>query len=128
VFGCFDGDRLISAASAYPWESSRIADLGVLTLPDVRGKGYARAVVQAINWHSRHQGYEPQYRCQLDNHASVSIRDMMGSILGAGFPVLPSPPDHFGKSQSGTDFEKTGARTFYARHRTPPCPARRSFL
>jgi predicted GNAT family acetyltransferase len=81
VFGCFDGDRLISAASAYPWESSRIADLGVLTLPDVRGKGYARAVVQAINWHSRHQGYEPQYRCQLDNHASVSLAKACGLTL-----------------------------------------------
>ena len=73
VFGCFDGDRVVSAASVYPWENSLIADLGVLTLPDVRGKGYARAVVQATNRHSRQQGYEPQYRCQLDNHASVSL-------------------------------------------------------
>jgi GNAT superfamily N-acetyltransferase len=62
VFGCFDGGRLVSAASAYPWENSRIADLGVLTLPDVRGKGYARSVVRAIDRHARQQGYEPQYR------------------------------------------------------------------
>lgn len=81
VFGCFDGDRLVSAASAYPWENSRIADLGVLTLSDVRGKGYARAVVQAINRHSRQQGYEPQYRCQLGNHASVSLAKACGLTL-----------------------------------------------
>ncbi len=81
VFGVFDGDHLVSAASAYPWENSRIADLGVLTLPDVRGKGYARAVVQAINRHSRQQGYEPQYRCQLDNHASVALAKACGLAL-----------------------------------------------
>ncbi|KQN90003.1 hypothetical protein ASE95_14875 [Sphingomonas sp. Leaf231] len=81
VFGCFDGDRLVSAASAYPWENSRIADLGVLTLPDVRGKGYARAVVQAINRYSRQQGYEPQYRCQLDKHASVALAKACGLTL-----------------------------------------------
>ena len=81
VFGCFDGDCLVSAASAYPWENSRIADLGVLTLPDVRGKGYARAVVQAINRYSRQQGYEPQYRCQLDNHASVALAKACGLTL-----------------------------------------------
>ncbi len=80
-FGCFDGDRLVSAASTYPWENSRIADLGVLTLPDVRGKGYARAVVQAINRYSRQQSYEPQYRCQLDNHASVALAKACGLTL-----------------------------------------------
>ena len=80
-FGCFDGDRLVSVASTYPWENSRITDLGVLTLPDVRGKGYARAVVQAINRHSRQHGYEPQYRCQLDNHASVALAKACGLTL-----------------------------------------------
>ncbi|MBB5712564.1 GNAT family N-acetyltransferase [Sphingomonas xinjiangensis] len=81
AFGYFDGDRLVSAASAYPWENSQIADIGVLTLPDVRGKGYARAVVQAIIRFSKRQGYEPQYRCQLDNHASVALAKACGLTL-----------------------------------------------
>ncbi|GAA3720448.1 GNAT family N-acetyltransferase [Sphingomonas cynarae] len=81
VFGCFDGDRLVSAASALPWQNSRIADLGVLTLSDVRGKGYARAVVEAISRHSRQQDYEPQYRCQLDNHGSVALAKACGLTL-----------------------------------------------
>jgi len=34
VFGCYDGDRLVSAASAILWSDSPVADLGVLTLPD----------------------------------------------------------------------------------------------
>lgn len=73
VFGCFDGNRLVCAASMNLWDDSPIADLGVLTLPDARGKGFARAVVGAINRFSRQQGYEPQYRCQLDNLASVAL-------------------------------------------------------
>jgi GNAT superfamily N-acetyltransferase len=81
AFGCFDGDRLVSAASAYPWENSPIADIGVLTLPEVRGKGLARAVAQAIIRFSRRQGYEPQYRSQLDNHASVALAKACGLTL-----------------------------------------------
>ncbi|WP_267432907.1 GNAT family N-acetyltransferase [Sphingomonas sp. GM_Shp_1] len=73
VFGCFDGMRLVSAASAYLWTDSPMADLGVLTLPEARGRGYARAVVQAISGFARSHGYEPQYRCQLDNHPSIGL-------------------------------------------------------
>lgn len=81
VFGCFDGDRLISAASAILWENSPFADLGVLTLPDARGKGAARAVVLAILDFVRSQGLEPQYRCQIDNAASVALAKACGLRL-----------------------------------------------
>ncbi len=81
VFGWFDGDRLVSAASLTLWNDSPIADLGVLTLADARGKGFARAVVEAINRYARAQGYEPQYRCQLDNHASVALARSCGLAL-----------------------------------------------
>lgn len=81
VFGQFEGDRLISAASLYPWKDSVIVDLGVLTLPEARGKGYGRAVVQAINLYARQQGREPQYRCQRDNHASVALAQSCGLRL-----------------------------------------------
>jgi len=81
VFGCFDGDRLVSVASAYPWENAPVADLGVLTLPDVRGRGFARAVVLTISDFSRREGYEPQYRCQLDNLASVALAKSCGFAL-----------------------------------------------
>ncbi len=81
VFGCFDGDRLVSAASAYPWENAPVADMGVLTLPDVRGRGFARAVVLTISDFARREGYEPQYRCQLDNFASVALAKSCGFAL-----------------------------------------------
>ncbi|WP_447407152.1 GNAT family N-acetyltransferase, partial [Clostridium perfringens] len=69
------------AASAYPWESGLFADLGVLTLPDVRGRGFARAVVLTISEFSRRKGYEPQYRCQIDNLASVALAKSCGFAL-----------------------------------------------
>jgi GNAT superfamily N-acetyltransferase len=81
VFGCFDGARLVSAASAYPWDKAPIADLGVLTLPDARGQRYGRAVVHALCQFARGRGYEPQYRCQLDNTASVALAHASGLKL-----------------------------------------------
>lgn len=92
VFGCFDGDRLVCAASMNLWDNSPIADLGVLTLPDARGRGYARAVVGAINRFSRQQGYEPQYRCQLDNLASVALARSCGLTLFGEWIVAAEPP------------------------------------
>ncbi|MDR6146549.1 RimJ/RimL family protein N-acetyltransferase [Sphingomonas sp. SORGH_AS870] len=92
VFGCFDGDRLVSAASAILWKDSPLADLGVLTLPDARGRGYARAAVLAISAYARQQGYKPQYRCQLDNQASIALAKACGFALfgrwtvGTGWP------------------------------------------
>ncbi|PHM27325.1 GNAT family N-acetyltransferase [Xenorhabdus budapestensis] len=81
VFGVFDQDRLISAASMYPWDNAQIADMGVLTLEAFRGKGHARKVVRAISKHAYAQGYEPQYRCQIDNLASSALAKAVGLTL-----------------------------------------------
>jgi RimJ/RimL family protein N-acetyltransferase len=81
AFGSFDKDRLVSAASIYPWRNTPLADLGVLTLLDYRGKGHACAVVREITKFARQQGYEPQYRCQLDNEASVALAKAAGFVL-----------------------------------------------
>ncbi|MFD0717572.1 GNAT family N-acetyltransferase [Paenibacillus sp. GCM10027626] len=63
VFGSFEQNRLVSAASMYPWEdNAQIADLGVLTLTPFRGKGHARKAVRSICKYAYEQGYEPQYR------------------------------------------------------------------
>ncbi|WP_220388996.1 GNAT family N-acetyltransferase [Paenibacillus tyrfis] len=94
VFGSFEQDRLVSAASMYPWEDSQIADLGVLTLTSFRGKGHARKVVRSICKHAYDQGYEPQYRCQLDNQASVSLAKAAGlTLFGKWDVVSPDSTD-----------------------------------
>lgn len=84
VVAVFEEDRLVCAASAYPWQSSTLADIGVLTLAPARGKGYGRAAVQALCALVYARGYEPQYRCQPDNRASAAL------ALSAGFTPFGS--------------------------------------
>ncbi|MGO4697845.1 GNAT family N-acetyltransferase [Paenibacillus sp. 2TAB26] len=88
VFGSFEQNRLVSAASMYPWENAQVADLGVLTLTSFRGKGHARKVVRSISKYAYDQGYEPQYRCQLDNLASVSLAKAAGLTLFGKWDVI----------------------------------------
>ncbi|WJS89613.1 GNAT family N-acetyltransferase [Microbacterium testaceum] len=79
VFGTFVDGTLAAAASMYPWTGTRLADLGVITLPEFRGRGLARATVLAMAADALERGYEPQYRCQLDNAPSVAL------ALASGF-------------------------------------------
>lgn len=67
VFGTVVDDRIVAAASTYPWNGTQLADLGVLTLPSYRGNGLARRTVRALSAAVVTAGYEPQYRCRLDN-------------------------------------------------------------
>ncbi|MGG0669872.1 GNAT family N-acetyltransferase [Sporosarcina koreensis] len=95
VFGSFEKSRLVSAASMYPWgNAQQIADLGVLTLIPFRGKGHARKVVRSICKYAYNQEYEPQYRCQLDNEASVSLAKAAGfTLFGKWETISPNSTD-----------------------------------
>jgi RimJ/RimL family protein N-acetyltransferase len=88
VFGAFVEGRLVSAASMYAWENSRLADLGVLTLAHARGHGHARRVVRALCRHAYAHGCEPQYRCQTDNAASVALARSVGLTLYGTWEVV----------------------------------------
>ncbi|GAA1219348.1 hypothetical protein GCM10009655_18590 [Rhodoglobus aureus] len=48
-------------------------------MPDFRGRGLAKQTDRAISAHALAAGYEPQYRCQIDNAASAAL------ALSAGF-------------------------------------------
>jgi predicted GNAT family acetyltransferase len=74
----------------YPWAGKMIADVGVLTLPPFRGNGHARRVVRAISAHALAHGYEPQYRCQLDNVASAALARAAGLALYGEWDVISS--------------------------------------
>jgi len=78
VFGAFEGERLVCAASMYPWEGQKLADMGVLTLASSRGRGHASRLVRAISRHACGLGYQPQYRCQVDNHVSAALAKAAG--------------------------------------------------
>ncbi|WP_031301922.1 GNAT family N-acetyltransferase [Sphingobacterium paucimobilis] len=89
VFGAFENDKLVAVASMYPWDDeSRIADLGILTLAEYRGRGYALRVAQAICKEALRKGYEPQYRCQLDNDASIALASKLNLTLFAKWDVI----------------------------------------
>ena len=91
VFGCFVDDRLVSAASMYPWDGSMLADTGVLTLPANRGRGYGAATVRGLSARALQLGYEPQYRCRIDNVGSVSLARSAGlTLFGTWEVVLPA--------------------------------------
>lgn len=90
VFGAFEDGRLVCAASMWQGDS-RLADLGVLTLATHRGKGHARGVVRAISRYALEKEYEPQYRCQLHNHASATLAKATGmTLFGEWEPVSPA--------------------------------------
>ncbi len=80
VFGTFVDGRLVAAASMYPWRDSRLGDLGVITLPDYRGRGLGRVTVRAMSARAIEMGYEPQYRCQIDNAPSVALARAAGFV------------------------------------------------
>lgn len=88
VFGAFAQGRLACVASMYPWSHTRLADLGVITLPAFRGRGLARKTVRALSARALALGYEPQYRCQPDNRASVALARSCGLSLFATWDVV----------------------------------------
>jgi GNAT superfamily N-acetyltransferase len=90
VVGTFVDDRLVSAASMYPWGAAGLADIGVLTLPAFRGRGLGRATVRAAAAAAITAGREPQYRCQTSNDPSVRLADAAGlTLFGDWWVVLP---------------------------------------
>jgi RimJ/RimL family protein N-acetyltransferase len=90
VFGTFADGRLVSAASMYPWRGTRFADLGIITLPEYRGRGLAKRTVRAISARALADGYEPQYRCQLDNTPSASLARAAGFAQFGTWDVIVS--------------------------------------
>jgi GNAT superfamily N-acetyltransferase len=95
AFGAFEQDRLVSAASAYPWQGTQLADLGVLTLQAFRGRGHARKLVRSISRYAIARGFEPQYRCQIDNEASVALaRAAHLTSFGRCEVISPASTDH----------------------------------
>ena len=88
MFGTILDGRLVSAASMYPWDGSRLADLGVITLPEFRGRGLGRATVRAMSALAIDRGYEPQYRCQFDNASSVALAASAGFALFGDWDVV----------------------------------------
>ncbi len=92
VMGAFAGDTLATAASAYPFhERTSMADIGVVTRPDARGRGHGRRLVTELARQILLRGLEPQYRCGLENVASAALAKSVG-FVELGTWDVPTPP------------------------------------
>lgn len=83
VFGLFVDGTLASACSLYPWDDTKIADIGVLTHPTRRGQGLAKHLVNFAHHQIAKQGYVLQYRTQTDNKASIGLAQSLSLLLYA---------------------------------------------
>jgi predicted GNAT family acetyltransferase len=81
TFATFDGDRIISAASAYDWRG--FVDIGVLSDPTYRKKGLSKAAATPLCKHFIDKERVVIYRHDYDNYGS------QGVAQGLGFTPYP---------------------------------------
>ena len=77
VFGCFAGSTLAAAGMLERW-GDRLLQVGIVTHPDHRGRGYGKAVVSAMTAHGLATGGILQYRTLQANRPSVGIARSLG--------------------------------------------------
>ncbi|RXJ72708.1 GNAT family N-acetyltransferase [Veronia nyctiphanis] len=85
VYGLFIDGKLAVASSLYPFRDSKLADLGVVTTPALRGKGLAKILVSYAHEQMQERDYFLQYRSQLDNLKSIGLAESMGLELVGQF-------------------------------------------
>jgi hypothetical protein len=77
LFGLFDGESLVAAANLSPGPGGA-SDVGVLTRPDVRGKGYGERVAALAAAQAVAMCGIARYRVLVDYAASLGIAQRLG--------------------------------------------------
>jgi RimJ/RimL family protein N-acetyltransferase len=77
IFGYFEGEEILSAASYEIWGDS-IAHIGLVTLPTKRGNGLGKLIVSATADYAINQGLIAQYRTLESNLPSIAIANRLG--------------------------------------------------
>jgi GNAT superfamily N-acetyltransferase len=77
VFGCFAGEVLAAAGMLERW-GDRLWQVGIVTHPGYRGRGYGKAVVSAMTAHGLAIGGVLQYRTLQANLPSIGIARALG--------------------------------------------------
>jgi GNAT superfamily N-acetyltransferase len=77
VFGRFAGDMLAAAGMLERW-GDRLLQVGIVTHPGYRGRGYGKAVVSAMSAYGLATGGVMQYRTLQANLPSVGIARALG--------------------------------------------------
>ncbi len=78
--GVFVGDCLVSCTDAplMPYMENKVQEIGINTLPDFRGKGYALGSAVACAENIIKSGKCPQWSCSADNIASSRLAQKVG--------------------------------------------------
>ena len=78
--GYFVGDSLVSVCDApdMPYIENKIQHTGIVTIPEERKKGYAKLTAALATHNLIEKGICPQWECQLDNTASISLAESIG--------------------------------------------------
>jgi GNAT superfamily N-acetyltransferase len=77
VFGYFCNGELVAAAGAEHWTPDSLSP-GVLSRPDIRGRGMGTAVVSAVVESAMISGKIPLYQTLSANAASVAVAEHLG--------------------------------------------------
>lgn len=77
LFGCFQGEELVAAGTCSRREGA-IRDVGIVTHPARRGRGFGRAVVAAMTVFGVADGCIMQYRTLQANTPSLRIARSLG--------------------------------------------------
>lgn len=80
----FNGELATTAYSAYFLDDK--LEIGIETIPDFRGKGFARLACAALINHCIKNGYEPVWSCRKENIASVQLAQKLGFEVSFTLP------------------------------------------
>ncbi len=78
--GVFDGGALVSCTDAplMPYMQNEVQEIGIHTLPDCRGKGYAAQAAMLCTENIIRSGKCPQWSCMAKNIASSRLAQKLG--------------------------------------------------
>lgn len=84
-FSLFDDNQL--ACTAYSaFVINEFLELGIETVPDFRGKGYAQHTCAALINYCIENGYKPVWACRLENIGSYKLAQKIGFVPTAEIP------------------------------------------
>jgi ribosomal protein S18 acetylase RimI-like enzyme len=84
-FGIFEGDRLVAMAGQRLHLPRYVEVSAVCTHPDVRGRGYARLLIQAVLHEIRQRGKTPFLHVLAENHSAIRVYRDLGFTLRRNF-------------------------------------------
>lgn len=76
ILGCFDGDKLVSAASTVDWDA--YYDIGIITHSDYRKRGLAKRLVYELCLEIFKSGKIPLYRFEVSLFGSAGVAKSLG--------------------------------------------------